>query len=61
MREDGHWGGFTELMAYAEKFCRSVRLYVENPRCVPRSMQMHACVHVYTHTQGPVLCVYIRA
>lgn len=48
MREDGHWGGFTELMAYAEKFSRSVRLYVENPSIGLRAIEHEVAGSVET-------------
>jgi hypothetical protein len=32
MAKDGAWGGYTEVMAYAESFKRNVRLFVENDK-----------------------------
>ena len=42
MEQDGCWGGYTEIMAFTERFKRSVRLFVENPQIGLRPTDIEA-------------------
>lgn len=55
MAKDGAWGGYTEVMAYAEALGRNVRLFVENDKIGIRPQDIEG------HRGGPgaPLCVQL--